>query len=73
MSGSQTKEPAGKSITVAELAQLSFTGIGKVAVGEAEKALRLTEGGNSKGVTIMSPGKYGKNVFVTYKFKPLNP
>ena len=73
MSGSQTKEAVGKPIAVADMAQWSFTGIGEVAVDEAEHALCLTEGDNSKGVTIMSPTTYGKTVVVTYKFKPLNP
>ncbi len=70
--GSQVKSTtvAGK-ITVANMAKWQFLGIGDVSVDDTENAVRLSEGEDSKGVTIVSPKSYGTNVTVSFKVKPL--
>ena len=70
--GSQAKPAADAGIiAVADMAKWQFLGIGDVGVDETEKAVRLSEGADSKGVTIVSPISYGPYVTVSFKVKPL--
>lgn len=70
--GSETKSMADAGqIAVADMAKWQFLGIGEISVDDTEKALRLSEGEDSKGVTIVSPKSYGPYVTVSFKVKPL--
>ncbi|MFC1606987.1 hypothetical protein ACFL47_03360 [Candidatus Latescibacterota bacterium] len=61
-----------ESISINDLSEWQFLGIGEVKVDEGEKALYMSEGADSKGVTLVSPKQYGKSVVVSYKIKPLS-
>ena len=63
---------SGENIPVKDLAKWRFLGIGAVTVDETENALLMSEGPDSKGVTLVSPKKYGQSVVVSYKIKPLS-
>ena len=61
-----------ETIPVKELATWRFFGTGVISIDETENALLMSEGPDSKGVTLVSPKKYGQSVVVSYKIKPLS-
>jgi len=75
-SESETGSPAEDTAKIGQinphdLVRWRLLGRGEVGVDESENAVRFTEGAGSKGVTLVSPGTYGKNVIVSFKVKPL--
>jgi hypothetical protein len=60
----------GEKINNADLAKWKIMGGGTVTMDAAEKALRITESRDSKGVTLVSPKAYPGNVTLTFKVKP---
>ncbi len=60
-----------ESISLEELSKWKLAGVGSLEVDKEENALLLKEGAGSKGITLLSPGTFGKNVSVRFKIKPL--
>ena len=60
-----------KIYTPEDLSRWTLVGIGSVEVVAAEKALRLSEGKDSKGITLVSPDRYEKNIVLRFSAKPL--
>lgn len=58
-------------ISVHDLAQWRLLGIGEAEVIPEKQALRLTEGPDSKGVVLLSPEKYGREIVIKFMAKPL--
>jgi len=67
----QSAVSEAETIGIGDLASWPFYGLGEVRVDEGENALFMTEFDGSKGVMIVSPKSYGKNVTVTFKVKPV--
>jgi hypothetical protein len=60
-----------KLYSTAELSRWKLVGIGRVTIDRTEKALLLSEGKDSKGITLVSPRSYKNNVSLRFKVKPL--
>lgn len=60
-----------KIYTPEDLSRWTLVGIGTAQVDAAEKALRLAEGKDSKGITLVSPDRFEKNVILRFSAKPL--
>lgn len=54
----------------ADLSGWKVAGNGTVKTIAEENAVRVTEGLNSKGITLISPDSYGRNVVMTFSVKP---
>ncbi len=67
MGCSQMKSGAGSS---GDLATWRVAGVGTIQKVPEEKAFRVTEGKDSKGVTIVSPRAYGRNTVMKFRIKP---
>ena len=61
----------GSQISVHDLAQWPLLGIGAVEVIPEQEALQLTEGPDSKGVVLLSPEEYGREIVINFMVKPL--
>ncbi len=62
--------PGVKKSSVGDLASWTVAGIGSVSPAPEEKAVRVREGADSKGLTLVSPQPFGENVVVRFKVKP---
>lgn len=60
----------GGKISNSDLARWKVMGGGKVTMDAAEKAVRITESIDSKGITLVSPRAYPGNVVLTFNVKP---
>jgi neutral ceramidase len=60
-----------KIYTPEELSRWTLVGIGTAEVDAAEKALRLFEGKDSKGITLVSPDRFEKNIVLRFSARPL--
>lgn len=56
-----------------ELLKWDFWGTGLIAADVDLKQVLLTEFPGSKGVMLVSPGAYGKDIVVSFRVKPLTP
>jgi len=54
-----------------DLSRWTLVGIGSAEVDAAEKAWRLFEGKESKGITLVSPDRFERNVILRFSAKPL--
>ena len=54
-----------------DLSRWTVVGIGSAEVDPAEKALRLIEGKDSKGITLVSPDRFDKDFIFRFSAKPL--
>ncbi len=61
----------GSQVSVHDLARWHLLGIGEAEVIAEEQALRLTEDPDSKGVVLLSPEKYGREIVIKFMAKPL--
>jgi hypothetical protein len=72
--GSASTNPGGYlkggKISNADLAAWKVMGGGTVAIDSAEKAVRVAESADSKGITLVSTGVYPGNTVITFKVKP---
>jgi hypothetical protein len=60
-----------KTYTPEDLSRWIVVGIGGVQVDGTEKAVRLAEGKESKGITLVSPERFEKNIILRFSAKPL--
>ncbi len=60
-----------KSYSPQDLSRWTLVGIGSVHLDKGENAIRLSEGRGSKGVTLVSPESYGKDLVLRFAAKPL--
>jgi len=61
-----------ESLNPRDLMKWHLLGKGEMSIDEEENALVLTEGADSKGITVVSPKSYGRNVVVSFELKPLS-
>lgn len=54
-----------------DLSRWTLVGIGTVEVDGAHKAVRLSEGRESKGITLVSPDRFEKNIVLRFAAKSL--
>lgn len=62
--------PGTNKTSVGDLASWTVAGIGSVSPAPEEKAVRVREGADSKGLTLVSPRAFGEKVVVRFKVKP---
>jgi hypothetical protein len=62
--------PGVKKASIGDLAAWTVAGIGNMTPAPEEKAVRVREGANSKGLTLVSPRPFGDRVVVRFKVKP---
>lgn len=62
---------SGYAQTGTDLTKWKLLGIGKIEIDKKEKAFKLVEGNNSKGVVLLSPKKYSKALKISFDVKPL--
>lgn len=62
-----------KSYTPKDLLHWTAVGIGSARIDKIAKALRLTEGKGSKGITLVCPDRFAQNVVFRFEAKPLQP
>jgi hypothetical protein len=61
----------GYAQTGIDLTKWELWGIGKIEIDIKENAFKLVEGNKSKGVVLLSPEKYSKDVYISFDVKPL--
>ena len=61
----------GYSQTDTDLTKWELLGVGKIEIDREVNAFKLVEGNNSKGVVLLSPKKYSKDVKISFDVKPL--
>ena len=71
LSGPYMTASTQKIYTPEDLSRWTVVGIGAVQVDGAEKAIRLSEGKDSKGITLVSPERFERNIILRFAAKPL--
>jgi len=61
-----------EKLTPETLAGWKLVGKGEVSVDETTNALILTESADSKGITLVSPRSYGRNVVLSFDVVPVS-
>ena len=59
-----------EKISIEDLASWQFLGEGELKIDSSERAVRMSEAEGSKGLVLLSPRSYGRNVVVCFKAKP---